>query len=109
MKKTRTRFNLKTYKTGEQVIETIRSLTYSGGTTALGQGIIEATKQADPDQGARPDVANKIMVVFTDGWNNNGPEPEEAAKEAMAAGFQILSVSVIVSALMPSLCASKRL
>lgn len=79
------------------MLSEIRNLQYVGGTTALGQGIKEATKQADPDQGARPGVANKIMVVFTDGWNNKGPDPETEAKAAIAAGFQVLSVSVIVS------------
>jgi len=97
--KTHTKLNLKKTKSQEQVLNEIRNLQYVGGTTALGQGIKEATKQADPDQGARPGVANKIMVVFTDGWNNKGPDPEQEAREAMAAGFQLLSVSVIVGAL----------
>lgn len=53
--------------------------------------------QADERHGARPKLANKIMVVFTDGWNNKGPEPEEQAKAAQAAGFRILSVGILVS------------
>jgi hypothetical protein len=39
----------------------------------LGQGIHEAAKQAEVGRGARPGLANKIMIVFTDGWQNKGP------------------------------------
>lgn len=38
-----------------------------------GQGIHEAAKQAEVSKGARPGLANKIMIVFTDGWQNKGP------------------------------------
>ncbi len=95
--KTRTQFNLKRFTSGEEVAKEIRNLQYIGGTTAIGSGIKEALRQADPEQGARPDVANKIMVIFTDGWNNKGPEPEDEAGAAADAGFKIYSVSIVVS------------
>lgn len=62
----------------------------------LGEGINEAMKQADEAHGARPELANKIMVIFTDGWNNKGPEPDEVAKKAQALGFDLYSVGVVV-------------
>lgn len=64
--------------------------------TNTGDGIREAIKQAEPERGARPGVANKIMLVFTDGWNNKGIDPVEEAKVAIAAGFRLLSISVVV-------------
>lgn len=62
----------------------------------LGEGIKEAVKQSDIARGARPNLANKIMLLFTDGWGNKGPEPEGEARAAEAAGFRLLSVAVIV-------------
>lgn len=63
----------------------------------LGSGLEEAVKQADERRGARPKLANKIMVVFTDGWVNDGPDPEGPARRAAAAGFRVLSVGIDVS------------
>jgi hypothetical protein len=37
-------------------------------------------------------LAKQVMVVFTDGWSNRGPEPEPMAKAARAAGFELYSV-----------------
>lgn len=54
-------------------------------------------KQNDEQHGARMEEryhAAKIMVVYTDGWNNKGPEPEEMAKQAKAAGFDVYGVGV---------------
>lgn len=38
------------------------------------------------------------MIVFTDGWSNKGPEPEEMARDAIAQGFELYSVSYTVCA-----------
>lgn len=56
-------------------------------------------KQADERHGARSERfrANKIMIVFTDGWNNKGPDPEKMSKEAQKLGFEVFSVGIIVS------------
>jgi hypothetical protein len=62
----------------------------------LGEGIKEATKQADPRHGARPNLANKIMVIFTDGWQNKGSDPGQEAAAARAAGFRVLTVGITV-------------
>lgn len=37
------------------------------------------------------------MVVFTDGWVNKGPDPEQMAREAQGQEFEIFSVSYNVS------------
>jgi Mg-chelatase subunit ChlD len=83
--------------TADEVVQEIRNLQYIGGLTAVGEGIKEGAKQADPARGARPNLANKIMVVFTDGWNNKGSDPGQEAAAARAAGFRILTVGVTVS------------
>lgn len=63
----------------------------------VGEGIKEAIKQAKvPRFYGGPDLANKIMIVFTDGWSNKGPDPEQQSQAAIAAGFAIFSVSVVV-------------
>ncbi|RCN50471.1 hypothetical protein ANCCAN_03495 [Ancylostoma caninum] len=33
------------------------------------------------------------MIVFTDGWSNKGPDPEQEARNAIAQGFELYSVS----------------
>jgi hypothetical protein len=43
----------------------------------LGEGIRIGTEQVKKINGARPGIAQQIMVVFTDGWQNKGPcEPD---------------------------------
>lgn len=109
---TQTKFDLDRYDNAEDVIYHIRNLQYTGGTTAIGklsvskkiyiifeftgEGITEAMKQAEEEHGARPKLANKMMAIFTDGWNNKGPEPDEMSKKAQALGFEIFSIGVKV-------------
>ncbi|VDK75935.1 unnamed protein product [Cylicostephanus goldi] len=33
------------------------------------------------------------MIVFTDGWSNKGPPPDEMAKHALDDGFEMYTVS----------------
>ncbi|ETN80514.1 von Willebrand factor type A domain protein [Necator americanus] len=91
--KTRTKFNLKRYKTQPEVLHAIAQLETSGGTTAIGAGIKEGIKQTSEKEGARPGIATRVMIVFTDGWSNKGPEPEDIAREAVSQGFELYSVS----------------
>ncbi|KAH7718223.1 Protein C18H7.1 [Aphelenchoides avenae] len=93
-RRTYTRFDLNHFDNADAVIKAIKSTQYMGGLTALGSGLEEAIKEADERRGARPKLANKIMVVFTDGWVNDGPDPEEPARKAVAAGFRVLSVGI---------------
>lgn len=44
------------------------------------------------------------MVVFTDGWSNKGPDPAAMAKEAVAKGFEVYSVSYTVSCSKVRIC-----
>uniref|UniRef100_A0A158PCM3 VWFA domain-containing protein n=1 Tax=Angiostrongylus cantonensis TaxID=6313 RepID=A0A158PCM3_ANGCA len=93
--RTRTKFNLKKYKTQEEVLKAIGNLRSTGGTTAIGEGIRLGIKQMDEREGARPNIATKVMIVFTDGWFNKGPNPQATAKEAIAAGFELYTVSFL--------------
>uniref|UniRef100_A0A914NYF5 VWFA domain-containing protein n=1 Tax=Meloidogyne incognita TaxID=6306 RepID=A0A914NYF5_MELIC len=95
--KTHTHFDLKQYKTGSRifmVIKAIHDVQYIGGLTSV-KAFSEGAKQADVHKGGRPGLANKIMIIFTDGWQNKGPDPGKEAKLAEALGFKIYSVSVI--------------
>ncbi|KAE9554557.1 hypothetical protein FO519_002196 [Halicephalobus sp. NKZ332] len=93
--KTHTKFDLDRYDNADDIIREIKNVQYIGGTTAIGEGIKEATKQAEESHGARPKLANKIMVVFTDGWSNKGSDPEAASKQATALGFQVYPVGFV--------------
>lgn len=90
------RFNLKKYTTQEEVLRGIDNLKSKGGTTAIGAGIEKALTQSDESEGARPGIATKVMVVFTDGWSNKGPDPERRAKDAVNAGFEMYTVAYTV-------------
>lgn len=75
-----------------------------GGATAIGDGILtslEAIAQVDPtiaptgaivkrDQGAG--YANAVIVVLTDGSNNEGVAPLTAAKQAAARGVRVFTI-----------------
>ncbi|VDM67195.1 unnamed protein product [Strongylus vulgaris] len=60
---------------------------------SVSTGIQEATKQIHEREGARPGIATKVMIVFTDGWSNKGPDPDQMSKLAIAEGFEVYSVS----------------
>ncbi|KAK0400083.1 hypothetical protein QR680_003346 [Steinernema hermaphroditum] len=92
--KTHSVFDLKRYDTADEIIKAIRNAPYSGGTTAVGQGIQVGREQINERKGGRPKIATRAMVVFTDGWSNKGPDPEQMSKAAKADGFQIYSVGV---------------
>ncbi|PIC36157.1 hypothetical protein B9Z55_015256 [Caenorhabditis nigoni] len=91
--RTRVRFNLKKYSTQEEVLRGIDKLQSKGGTTAIGAGIEKALTQIDESEGARPGIATKVMIVFTDGWSNKGPDPEKRARDAVNAGFEMYTVA----------------
>jgi Ca-activated chloride channel family protein len=82
----------------------------TGRWTAIGSGIlaaIDAIAEIDPDV-ARSDIAGRpgvppapvtpgayapaIVVVLTDGANNRGPEPLEAARQAADRGIRVFTI-----------------
>jgi Ca-activated chloride channel family protein len=93
----------------QAVIEAIESLT-TGRRTAIGSGIltaIDAIAEVDPNvapavlegrPGAPPipvapgAYAPAIIVVLTDGANNAGPEPQDAARQAVERGLRIHTI-----------------
>ncbi|EFO16780.1 hypothetical protein LOAG_11723, partial [Loa loa] len=91
--KSRTQFNLDRYFDGKDIVTAIRRLESSGGTTAIGEGIRLGTEQKDKQHGGRPvEIAKKIMLVFTDGWSNKGPDVEEMTRNAKGAGFTLYTI-----------------
>lgn len=91
--RTKVQFSLKKYENQQDVVTAIDGLKSRGGTTAIGAGIQKAMTQSDENEGARPGIATKVMVVFTDGWNNKGVDPVQAAKEAERAGYEVYVVA----------------
>lgn len=59
--------DLNSFTTPIQVFSSLENLhsEHFGGTTAIGQGIKEAIKLADPLKGGRPEVAERILVGLT--------------------------------------------
>jgi Ca-activated chloride channel family protein len=92
-----------------QLVEAIRSLT-TGRRTAIGSGIlasIDALAEIDPTiarsvvpgrPGTEPPpvlpgaYAADIIVVLTDGANNAGPEPVDAAQQAVDRGLRVYTI-----------------
>lgn len=59
----------------------------------IGEGIRLGTQQHDKRHGGRPNhIAEKAMLVFTDGWSNKGPDVEEMSRNAKGAGFTLYTV-----------------
>jgi Ca-activated chloride channel family protein len=93
----------------QTLIDAIKSLT-TGRRTAIGSGIlaaIDAIAEVDPSiarsvQPGRPGVepppvaagayAPDIIVVLTDGANNAGPEPVDAAGQALDRGVRVYTI-----------------
>ncbi|CAJ0955394.1 unnamed protein product, partial [Mesorhabditis belari] len=90
--KTQTEFSLKEYGDEDGVIEALGKLKNTGGTTAIGEGIALAMNQSSLRDGARPEFATKVMIVFTDGYNNKGPDPVEIATKAKDEGWELYVV-----------------
>lgn len=66
------------------------------GLTAIGDGITGATSLLLRQ--SAPNVANKVIIVFTDGANNAGRNPIEAVKEATLAGIRVHLVGIDLEA-----------
>jgi len=64
--------------------------------TAIGDGITAATSLLLRQ--SAPNVANKVIIVFTDGANNAGRNPIEAVKDATLAGIRVHVVGVDLEA-----------
>jgi Ca-activated chloride channel family protein len=62
------------------------------GLTAIGDGVTAATSLLLRQ--SAPNVANKVIIVFTDGANNAGRNPIEAVKEATLAGIRVHLVGI---------------
>jgi Ca-activated chloride channel family protein len=93
----------------EVLLDAIRSLT-TGRRTAIGSGLltaIDAIAEVDPaiqkstpqgDTGPQPSpvpsgaYAPDIVVLLTDGANNTGPEPIDAAQQAADRGIRVYTI-----------------
>ncbi|GAB4160572.1 MAG: hypothetical protein Fur0021_32730 [Candidatus Promineifilaceae bacterium] len=75
---------------GEAVKAAINALVASGS-TAIGDGL--AVGQAALVAGAEPGVA-PVMVLLSDGYNNAGQDPINAANVAKAAGTHIVTIGL---------------
>jgi Ca-activated chloride channel family protein len=87
----------------KQLLSALGGLTTSFG-TAIGEGILtslDAIAQADPSvaptgatgfRGHRIGYADDVIVVLTDGSNNQGVDPQTAAKAAADRGVRVFTI-----------------
>jgi Ca-activated chloride channel family protein len=95
------------------LLHALSGLSTSQG-TAIGQGILtslDAIAQVDPSvasTGARPaharDYAHDVIVVLTDGSNNEGVDPQTAARQAAARGVRVFTIGFGTTNPAPLVC-----
>jgi Ca-activated chloride channel family protein len=86
--------------------------------TAIGQGILtslDAIALVDPSvasTGARPakarDYAHDVIVVLTDGSNNEGVDPQTAARQAAARGVRVFTIGFGTTNPAPLVCSGSQ-
>ena len=99
----------------QQLLSALDGLTTSFG-TAIGEGILtslDAIAQVDPSvapTGAtvhrRAGYADDVIVVLTDGSNNQGVDPQTAAKEAADRGVRVFTIGYGTDNPAPLACSS---
>src|SRR5580692_627059 len=99
----------------QQLLSALDGLTTSFG-TAIGEGILtslDAIAQVDPPvaptgatvhRGAG--YADDVIVVLTDGSNNQGVDPQTAAKEAADRGVRVFTIGYVTDNPAPLACSS---
>lgn len=87
----------------QELLTALPTLTVGGG-TAIGDGILtslDAIAQVDPavaptgatvKRNLGAGYADDVIVVLTDGSNNEGVDPQTAAKEAAARGVRVFTI-----------------
>jgi Ca-activated chloride channel homolog len=96
-------------KNEAQLEASVRSLTF-GDSTAIGDGIIQSLividqlrrknpRAAEEAKSKSPQIpvtgkayAPEIIVLLTDGMNNSGPNPEDAAQQAVDKGVRVFTI-----------------
>ena len=86
--------------------------------TAIGQGILtslDAIAQVDPSvapTGTRPasahGYAHDVIVVLTDGSNNEGVDPQTAARQAAARGVRVFTIGFGTTNPAPLVCSNSQ-
>jgi Ca-activated chloride channel family protein len=99
------------------LLHALSGLSTSRG-TAIGQGILtslDAIAQVDPSvasTGARParasGYAHDVIVVLTDGSNNEGVDPQTAARQAAARGVRVFTIGFGTTNPAPLVCSGSQ-
>jgi Ca-activated chloride channel homolog len=101
----------------KQLINALGGLTTSFG-TAIGEGILtslDAIAQVDPsvaptgasvERARGTGYADDVIVVLTDGSNNRGIDPQDAAKEAANRGVRVFTIGYGTDNPAPLACSS---
>src|SRR6266550_3413820 len=99
------------------LLRALKGLSTSRG-TAIGQGILtslDAIAQVDPSvapTGARPasahGYAHDVIVVLTDGSNNEGVDPQTAARQAAARGVRVFTIGFGTTNPAPLVCSGSQ-
>jgi len=99
------------------LLHALSGLSTSRG-TAIGQGILtslDAIAQVDPSvasTGARParasGYAHDVIVLLTDGSNNEGVDPQTAARQAAARGVRVFTIGFGTTNPAPLVCSGSQ-
>src|SRR5690348_10976392 len=101
----------------KQLLNAVGGLTTSFG-TAIGEGILtslDAIAQVDPSvaptgatasRDGRTGYADDVIVVLTDGSNNRGIDPQNAAKQAAGRGVRVFTIGYGTDSPAPLACSS---
>jgi len=73
--KEKTTFGFNKYTDKEEIKKAISEVSFLGGTTATNDALILADAEFEESRGARPGVAEPIVIVFTDGYSQQDPQP----------------------------------
>lgn len=89
------RFNFKDFNTREDIVDAIEAFHYTSGATFTSEALRRLREDVfDSQNGDRPDVANKVILI-TDGVSNILPQrtiPE--ARKAERAGIHIFAIGI---------------
>ena len=99
-KRTDAVFHLKKHYKPEDAIKEMSQTPSLGGTTRTGEALLQSLQEFQPKFGGRKN-AEKIIIVFTDGYSQD--DPVDASTAIFKQNIQIYSVAVTDTILPPDL------
>uniref|UniRef100_A0A914WZI9 VWFA domain-containing protein n=1 Tax=Plectus sambesii TaxID=2011161 RepID=A0A914WZI9_9BILA len=85
-------FHLKKHSTTDGILAEMNATEYLSGSTWTGSALRYSMDEFSVQNGARPELAKKVVVVFTDGYSQE--DPAEAAAAMRATGVIMFAVAI---------------